>query len=80
MHHLNKTFKLPVDGYCSDADEKDADNVKNSYSNRHLLKKISIDFPMSQTKIKSDNLLKVLYELNQGIQDIDPLNTNHYAK
>jgi len=72
LHHLNKTFVLPEDGYCSD-DEKDADNVKNSYNNKHLLKKNCIEFSMNETKTKVQQMLKTLCGLNQEIQDIQQL-------
>lgn len=74
LHHLNKTFALPSDGYCSD-EEKDAENVKNSYNDVHLLRKINVEYSMSNTKTKVERMLKMLYELNGSIQEIQQL---HY--
>ncbi|HEX4068499.1 MAG TPA: hypothetical protein VHX42_00215 [Candidatus Babeliales bacterium] len=76
LHHLNKTFKLPedktTDGYCSD-DEKDSNNVKNSYNNQHLLEKNNMVYAMEQTKTNTKNVLRLLHEIRNSLAQIDPV-------
>ena len=72
LHHLNKTFVLPEDVYCSD-EEKDENNVETSYNDRHLLEKIEIAFKMNETITKTENLLLRLAQLEQELKDIQPL-------
>jgi hypothetical protein len=76
LHHLNKTFILledkEINGYCSD-DEKNVNNVDNSYNDEHLLAKNSINYGMTQTKTNTENTLKRLYEINIDITDINPI-------
>lgn len=83
LHHLNKTVTL--DGYCSDNDEefdeyeqyknkviaKTESNVKEFYSDKHLLKKIKVDVSISETKAITNKMLKVLYEINTELQNVD---------
>ena len=73
LHHLNKQLRkeeLLKNSYCSD-DEKDADNVNSSYNDSYLLKKINIEYDMTQTKVKAENTLKQIYKFNDEIQAIE---------
>lgn len=78
LHNLNKTCKLPADGYCSD-DEKNADNLTKSYNNQYILQKINVNYAIEQTNTKSLTLIKTLTELDQKIQVIESLNNKHFA-
>src|SRR5579863_2388208 len=71
LHHLNKDLTLVLqslqternkDGYCTD-DEKNPDNVENSYNNQHILEKIETDFSMNETKFKTLRVLDTLSSL-----------------
>lgn len=78
LHHLNKKFELPSDSYCSDEEDSDTiskneNNIETFYSDKHLLKKIQVDFSMNETKIKNERMIKTLDELIQAIGDIQPL-------
>lgn len=73
LHHLNKTFILPEDGYCSDT-EKDENNVKNSYNDEYILnEKIYVANSMKATKDKITTLLEQLSGLNEILQNIKQL-------
>ena len=79
LHHLNKKFILPNEGYCSDEEDKEdiikknEQNVELFYSDQHLLKKIQVDFSMNETKTKNERMIKTLGDLNQAIRDIQQL-------
>lgn len=78
LHHLGKnltnTLKIDktIDGYCTD-EEKDPENVENSYNDTHILQKIGTDFSMNETKLKSLRLYRTLSTLTDAIQRIEPI-------
>jgi len=73
LHKLNTTFKLPKDGYCSDEEGCEPENVKNFYDDSHILEKIKIDQPMNDTRTKNERILATLHNINVSVQSLTPL-------
>src|SRR5438445_2705478 len=78
LHHLNKEKNILItdepreDTYCSD-DETNPDNVKNSYNDERLLKKINVNYSMEQTKTNTEKVLKILTNINSDLVSINPV-------
>jgi hypothetical protein len=75
LHRISSFGYQQPDGYCSDK-EKTEKEVKDAYSDDNLLNKINVDSSMNETKEKTENLLKVIKNLNQSIQNIVAIKHN----
>jgi len=79
LHHLNKENNVfPInekdsgDGYCTDK-ETDPENVKKSYNDEYLLKKINVNCSMAQTETNTKSMLGILYDINQRLLNLDEI-------
>ena len=77
IHKMNKTFVLPIDGYCSDKDDKkktkEPKNICFFYDDNTIYRKIGMDIIHKSTKNQIDNNVDSLKQIQNGLNNIPTL-------
>ena len=73
ISHKLSRFKIPKDGYCSDNNEQNPDEVNKFYTDTNLLVKINMYESTYLTVEKTNKTLSTLNQLNRVLLELQPL-------